>query len=524
MSINIAHDITERRLARLEQEQQAQLLSQAGVAFGQGLDEAAVAAALLDLVVPALARHGSIVRDGERPGVREAVKLVAAARRSGAPARGAEVVAIPVPPLGTLVLEGMRASAEPLAVELAQRAGLAARNARLLAAERAARADAEGALRGIYASIRALRESKDRFASLVDATAQIVWTTGPDGGDPTSPQWATYTGWPKPSNDAVHPDDRERVHAMWQESLEKGTPFVAEYRIRRTDGEYRTFAARGVPVRQADGTVREWVGTCTDVTERVEAERALRESEERLRKFNEDLEGRVRERTRALEAVNRELEAFSSAVSHDLRAPLRGVSAYAEVLEEHADGLGAEGLDALARLRGDVRRMGVIIDDLLALSRAAKEELRRERIDLAPIARDVVERLRRGDPSRKVEVVIDPEIPAEADPRALRVLLDNLIGNAWKFTKGTPVARIEVGSRAEADGRVYHVSDNGAGFDMARAGRLFRPFQRLHGGAYEGTGLGLSTVARLVDRHGGRVWAQAAPGEGATFFFTLGAP
>ncbi|GEM_PF-2090236 len=496
MTISIAHDVTDRRLLAQAADLRASLLARAGAAFGEAPDEAAIGAALLDLAAPALAERARLLRDGER-----------------APEGALEIAA---PPLGRLALEEPRRGSEGLAAELAQRAALAARNARALASERAARADAEGALRAVYASMRALRESKERFASLVEAIAQIVWTAGPDGTVMDSRQWEAYTGMTPDAIagrrwlDAIHPDDREAAKRAWARAREAGEPYLVESRIRRADGVYRVFALRAVPVREPDGRVREWVGTCTDVTERVAAK--------------SDLEARVRERTRALEAANRELEAFSSAVSHDLRAPLRGVNAYAEVLEERAELLDAEGRDALARLRADVRRMGGIIEDLLGLSRAQKEEIRRERVDLASIARESVARLRAADPSREVEVAIEEPLPADADPRAMRILLDNLLGNAWKFTKATPKPRIEVASQETPEGRVYRVADNGAGFDMAQAGRLFRPFQRLHGSSYEGTGLGLATVARLVERHGGRVWAKGEPGRGATIFFTLGPP
>jgi len=228
-----------------------------------------------------------------------------------------------------------------------------------------------------------------------------------------------------------------------------------------------------------------------------------------------------------LEAANRELEAFSYSVSHDLRAPLRSIDGFSQILlEDHADELDEEGKDYLGRVRAASQRMGNLIDDLLGLSQVTRSALRREDVDLSQMAREVAAELRRREPGRRAEVEVEEGLVANGDPRLLRVALENLIGNAWKFTGKEEEARIRFGLDKRLSGEsgvtVFRVSDNGAGFEMAYAGKLFGAFQRLHGAEeFEGTGIGLATVQRVVRRHGGRVWAEGEVGEGASFFFTL---
>jgi signal transduction histidine kinase len=231
------------------------------------------------------------------------------------------------------------------------------------------------------------------------------------------------------------------------------------------------------------------------------------------------LESHAAERTAQLEATNRELEAFSYAVSHDLRAPLRAITGFSQILaEDHAAALGP-GRQYLDRIRAATRRMAGLIDDLLRLSQMATSELDRRRFDLAHQARDIVDELRAAEPDRRVDVAIPAALPAHGDPRLVRVVLENLLRNAWKFTSRRDAARIELGTA----GNAFFVRDNGAGFDPARADQLFTPFHRLHSAAdFEGTGVGLATAQRIVHRHGGRIWAESAPERGATFYFTLG--
>ena len=236
-----------------------------------------------------------------------------------------------------------------------------------------------------------------------------------------------------------------------------------------------------------------------------------------------ELERMVANRTRQLATVNQELEAFSYSVAHDLRAPLRAIDGFSQALQEDcAAELSADGQSYLRHVRESAQQMAQLIDDLLELSRVTRRELRRERVDLTALAQTIIDGLRRAHPERQVEVVIQDGLEAEGDRNLLSVVLDNLLGNAWKFTGKRTAARIELGCREE-DGRgVHYVSDNGAGFDFRYVDKLFGVFQRLHSAhEFEGTGIGLATVQRIVRRHGGRVWAEGALDRGATFYFTL---
>jgi signal transduction histidine kinase len=245
----------------------------------------------------------------------------------------------------------------------------------------------------------------------------------------------------------------------------------------------------------------------------------LEAANRQLENANRDLE----ETNRELEGANRELEAFSYSVSHDLRAPLRSIEGFSQILlEDHAQGLDEEGEDYLGRVRAASRHMDTLIDDLLDLSRVTRSTLTRQTVNLSALTREIIVEIEKSQPDRRVEFVIADGLVVRGDPRLLRVALENLLGNAFKFTQEEPEARIEFGAVARDGGLAYYVSDNGVGFEDAYAGKLFGAFQRLHAPEdFEGTGIGLATVQRIVQRHGGRVWAEGAVGEGATFFFTL---
>ena len=260
-----------------------------------------------------------------------------------------------------------------------------------------------------------------------------------------------------------------------------------------------------------------------------------------IKRTRERLQGEIAERRRAeddvrrlnlglkrhsaqIEAANKELEAFSYSVSHDLRAPLRSIDGFSRsLLEDCGEALGPGAKEDLHRIRRAVERMGLLIDDLLKLSRITRSDLSREAVDLSALAKGVVEDFRRREPERRVTLAIQEGLTAEGDPRLLRIALENLLGNAWKFTRKKPEARIEFSLAGRNGSQAFCVRDDGAGFDMAYADKLFTPFQRLHAaGDFEGTGIGLATVARVVQRHGGRMWAEGEVGRGAAFFFTLG--
>lgn len=225
-----------------------------------------------------------------------------------------------------------------------------------------------------------------------------------------------------------------------------------------------------------------------------------------------------------LAVSNRELEAFSYSVSHDLRAPLRAIDGFSKVLlAEYSARLDDRGKHYLERVRAGSQRMSILIDDMLNLSRISRSPMRLEAVDVTATASAIVDELRAREPDRRVAITIEPDLHATGDPRLAAILFENLLGNAWKFTRKTAEARIHVGRERRGDASVFYVADNGAGFDMAQAEKLFHPFQRLHADAdFEGTGVGLATVQRIVHRHGGTIWAESRPGAGATFYFTFG--
>jgi PAS domain S-box-containing protein len=281
-------------------------------------------------------------------------------------------------------------------------------------------------------------------------------------------------------------------------------------------GATTPIADNASPIMNARGEVVGGVMVFRDISDQ-------RRMDEEIQRLNGELERRVAERTEQLEAANRELEAFSYSVAHDLRAPLRGIDGFSQALiEDHAANLGPEGVEQLRRVREATLRMRQLIDDLLQLSRIAAIDLQLRRVDLSCLARTVTETLRRAYPGRVVEVQIQSDLVIDGDERLLQIVLENLIGNSWKFTSKTACARIELGAVDQDATRAYFVRDNGAGFNMKCAHKLFGAFQRFHAASeFEGNGVGLAIVQRIIHRHGGRIWAESAVARGSTFYFVV---
>jgi PAS domain S-box-containing protein len=274
------------------------------------------------------------------------------------------------------------------------------------------------------------------------------------------------------------------------------------------DGREIDVSVTSSPVHDARGRLIGASKVVRDITERRRAADALAHAKD------------------IAEAASRELEAFSYSVAHDLRAPLRGMNGFAQILlDSYKDKLDADGQDWLQEILQNARRMGDLIDGLLSLARLTRSELRPERVDLSLVAREIGAQLAALEPARPVKLEVQDDLHADADPRLVRALLLNLLGNAWKFTSKVPLPRVTLGATEEHGSLAFFVRDNGAGFDMAFASKLFAPFQRLHTvSEFPGTGIGLATVQRIVRRHGGRVWADGAIDCGATFHFTLPSP
>jgi PAS domain S-box-containing protein len=372
---------------------------------------------------------------------------------------------------------------------------------------------------------QARRESEHRYRTLAEVSPVGIFHADAQGRflyvnerwcelAGLSAEEARGDGWLR----TVHLDDRERVLAEWRRAVTEQQPFRSEHRLQHPNGVTVWVFGQLVAERGSAGEVLGYVGTITNITDRKRAE-------EQIRQLNAELERRVKERTKQLEAANKELETFGYSVSHDLRAPLRGIEGFSQaLLEDYANQLDPRATDYVQRMRAAAQRMEQLINDLLSLSRVTCSEMHWQPVDLSALARTVAAELQKTQPVRRVEFVIADDVVAPGDTGLLRVALENLLGNAWKYTRYRAEARIEFGMSVEDGQSVYFVRDNGAGFDMARAGKLFGAFQRLHGASeFEGTGIGLATVQRIIQRHGGRIWAEAAVEHGATFCFTLAA-
>ena len=396
---------------------------------------------------------------------------------------------------------------EYVAIELAHLASAAMENARLLEEVGQLNASLE---QKVAERTAALARQEALFRALTEQAPQMIWTAdsmgratyfnrawfelvGGEMNDWLGTQWMSI----------IHPEDLAGVRAGWQVASATHSQFTGDRRLRDKDGCYHTMAYRASPVFGDDGQVAFWVGIDVNITAIKATEAALRLS-------------------------NQELEAFSYSVSHDLRAPLNTVDGFSRLLARqlasHTEGVEAEKVQHyLSRIQAGVGQMGQLIEDLLSLAQVARAQLRSGTVNLSALARGIMQEWQTAEPERRMKVSIQVSLQAQGDSRLIKVVLANLLANAWKFTAQQADPHISIGQLTDAGGiRVFFVRDNGVGFDMAYADKLFLPFQRLHAVAeFSGTGIGLATVSRVIERHGGRIWADAVPGLGATFFFTL---
>ena len=392
---------------------------------------------------------------------------------------------------------------EYVAIELAQLASIALDNSRLFGQIRELNANLESRIAERTAEL--VRQGR-LYRTLAEQAPEVVWNTDASGTRLTFLNRAWYDLVGGTENDwlgksglaAIHPDDREAVSANWSRSRATLSTFTGVRRMRARDGSWHTMSYKGAPVLDENGEVAFWVGIDSDITELKAIEAALR-------------------------ASNEELEAFSYSVSHDLRSPLGAIDGFSKALAGRLDSQADDkARHYLARIQAGVTRMEQLIEALLGLSRVAREPLHPALVDLGAIARESLEALQATQPERRVTTRVQDGLQVQGDVRLLRIALENLLGNAWKFTARGDNAVIEVGRLP--DGDAFFVRDNGVGFDMAYADKLFSAFQRLHTEAeFPGTGIGLATVRRIVTRHQGRVWAESQPGAGTTFYFTLAA-
>ena len=404
---------------------------------------------------------------------------------------------------------------------------------------------------------RKAEEVTRRLASIVESTDDAILATDLDeritSWNRAAERMYGYTKREidhQPLKVLCPPEFHDETRIVLQRVRDGGSTVAFETQRIRKDGARIDVAVTVSPLYDADGRVVGKSAIARDITDRKRAERELTElfqreqqarrdlelKQRQIEQLNSELEERVRRRTAELEISNRELEAFSYSVSHDLRAPLRSIDGFSHILlDEFKAELPAEGQDFLTRIRAATQQMGVLIDALLQLSRVTRWEMRRESVDLSLLARSVADTLSNSAPDRRVEFRIAPGLHAEGDARLLQIVMQNLLGNAFKFTSRRDHASVEFGrstdgnldvgtAAAPSDGKpVFFVRDNGAGFEMAYAHKLFGAFQRLHAATeFEGSGIGLATVQRIVHRHQGRIWAEGKPGKGAVFYFTLG--
>ena len=370
----------------------------------------------------------------------------------------------------------------------------------------------------------ALRESEERFRHLADTAPVLIWMSGPDKlFYYFSKPWLDFTGrtleqelgdgWAQ----GVHPDDLQYCLDIYVSAFDARQDFKMEYRLKRFDGEYRWVLDIGIPRFTPEGNFLGYIGSCIDISDRKQAEAEIQQ-------LNESLEFQVKQRTRQLEIANKELESFSYSVSHDLRAPLRHIAGFVDLLQKH---LGSALLDGTSQrylkiIAETTKQAGILIDDLLAFSRMGRMEMRYTSLNMKQLVQEVQRDLAPETSGRVIYWQVESLPMVQGDPAMLRLVLHNLLGNAVKYTQTCTQAEILIGSTSSEHEVIFFIRDNGIGFDMRYVHKLFGVFQRLHTDSrFEGTGIGLANVQRIIHRHGGRVWAEGALGSGATFYFSL---
>jgi PAS domain S-box-containing protein len=392
---------------------------------------------------------------------------------------------------------------EYVAVEMAQLVSVAIENARLFDEISHINQNLE---QKVAERSRELARQEAVFRAAADQAPQTMWIVNTKGAVTyLNRSWYDLVGGAAPKwlghewMDAVDPDDVAEMRRGWAVSAVDHSIFSGIRRVDAVDGKVHTLAYRASPVYDESGQITCWVGMDADITESKSIETALRQA-------------------------NDELEAFSYSVSHDLRSPLGTIDGFSRLLEKDLKTNGGKKADHyIARILASAGHMGQLIEGLLALAQISRQQLQLSVVDVSAMSEEIAERLARQQPERQVHVTIEPGLLARADPRLLRAVLENLLGNAWKFSSRCAAASITVGSAPHGKGHGFFVRDNGVGFDMAYSTKLFGAFERLHAQAdFPGTGIGLATVKRIVTRHGGTVWAESEPGHGAAFFFTLG--
>lgn len=371
---------------------------------------------------------------------------------------------------------------------------------------------------------QALLQSEQEFRQLADMMPQFVWTAGSDGSiDYMNSRWFDYTGQTIEQTQGwgwgtvLHPDDLDPCIKQWNQVLQTGRQYEMEYRYKRArDGAYRWHLGRAFPVKDENDKVIKWIGTSTDIHDQKMAE-------EEARELNQKLELRVKERTAQLELANQELESFSYSVSHDLRVPLRHIVSFVELLKRHIQTL----LDDKAQryiqtISDSALNLQQLVDNLLEFSRMGRAELQQQVVDLNNLIAKVINSMSNEIADREILWHFERLPKVYADPVLLSQVFINLFSNAIKFTRDKTVAEISIKALPQDDKVILSIKDNGVGFDMKYADKLFNVFERLHSKReFEGTGIGLANVQRIIFRHGGKIWAESELKQGATFYFTL---